>query len=212
MIVHSLQRMLERLHGIAPTIDMGAFLIDSTTHARMPGAEPSLPEQVFISEHNDNMDIAVFIAPHILSALEYDDPRRLLHPGNLQNFCIALEGVSHFVLLIDRARTGRPLRPLELEIQAEVDKFVHAWLLMTAQGRPAKQSARYLIRRLFQNYSLREGVAKNEIERYHLSTAIAQRYCQALARRHAHADIQHRRFQGDLRRFYRSGLSSKIAA
>ncbi|HVR20716.1 MAG TPA: hypothetical protein VMS65_13495, partial [Polyangiaceae bacterium] len=35
-----------------------------------------------------------------------------------------LEGVSHFVYLAERVRTGLPTTQLELELQAEIDKFV----------------------------------------------------------------------------------------
>ena len=68
------------------------------------------------------MELALFIEPEIIAGLEVD-PRRSLHVGNLENFWIAAEGVSHFIFLVWRAQLGRPVTHLELELQAEVDNL-----------------------------------------------------------------------------------------
>jgi hypothetical protein len=44
--------------------------------------------------------------------------------AGLDTFCQVIEGVSHFVYVVERARTGRAATHLELELQAEVDKWV----------------------------------------------------------------------------------------
>lgn len=42
----------------------------------------------------------------------------------LDTLCQIIEGVSHFVYVVERARMGRAATQLELEVQAEVDKWV----------------------------------------------------------------------------------------
>ena len=62
-------------------------------------------------------------------------PRSTLDEANFADFCLAVEGVSHFVYVALRAARERPVSPLELELQAEVDKF--ACCLLVAGRRPA---------------------------------------------------------------------------
>ena len=42
----------------------------------------------------------------------------------MECFCLALEGVSHFLYLIWNASFDRSVTLLEMELQAEIDKFV----------------------------------------------------------------------------------------
>src|SRR6185436_5100246 len=43
---------------------------------------------------------------------------------DLDRLCQLIEGVSHFVYVAERARRGLPATQLELELQAEIDKYV----------------------------------------------------------------------------------------
>ena len=44
--------------------------------------------------------------------------------SDLDSVCQLIEGVSHFVYVADRARRNLPATQLELELQAEIDKYV----------------------------------------------------------------------------------------
>ena len=53
--------------------------------------------------------------------------------GNVADYWTALEGVSHFLYLAWNAGHDKPVSLLELEMQAEVDKYVASYWLMRRQ-------------------------------------------------------------------------------
>lgn len=205
-----LQQTLERLHDVQTELDVRAFVVDDVVRSALPGANPALPEQLFVQRgEDDHVDLALYIAPRIMAQLTHDHPLAQLHRGNLESYCIALEGVSHFVMLIWKARYGQPVTALELEIQAEVDKFVASWLLLQQQGHGAVETGRLLSRVLFGRYRMRGGLTRDEHHRYQTASRVARSYCEALTRRFART-AQRRNLKQDVRRFYRRSLSEKL--
>src|SRR6185295_15145152 len=115
---------------------------------------------------------------------------------------LAIEGVSHFVFLAFRARTDAPTSGLELELQAEIDKYVTC--LLTAEG----QSPTALRERLF-GFELAPDLSPEERERYSTATRSASRYARSLEARF----VTPRRIPdmlAELRRFYRMSLADKL--
>jgi hypothetical protein len=112
------------------------------------------------------------------------------------------EGVSHFVHVAERARTGLPTTQLELELQAEVDKFV-----LLALEPPHADTTRLhtLHRHLFDSSSYLHPAGTEVGERYRLANALAARLAAALLKRRP---AQARAL---LQRFYRVGQAEKIA-
>ena len=209
-IIRDLQASVENLNDITTTEDIQRYMVDDEMHQTLPGALVGLPEQVFIRELDDSLDVAVYIASEVLEALEQDDPHTRLHDGNLENFCVALEGVSHFVFLVWRAQLGRPVSPIELELQAEVDKFVGSWVLLVNQGRAVEDASQALCRVLFERYALRDEVPDDQQHRYHLASRAAQRFCINLTSKYRHpAELPG--MQSEVREFYRLGLADKLA-
>ncbi len=210
-VLGHLQATVERLHGVDIALDVGSYVVDPETWKTLPGARAGLPEQLLVCEDDEDLWLALYIAPEVVERLEQDDPRARLHAGNLESFCVALEGVSHFVLVAARAEAGRPVSPLELEIQAEVDKFVAAWRLLVAQGTPQGTAAQALLRQLFAAYELRDEVPQDEADRYVVASRVAQRFCAELVEAHGH-DRDGGRVEHAVRRFVRQELAEKLRA
>jgi hypothetical protein len=137
-------------------------------------------------------------------------PERLVHaesiPGNdLDGLLQALEGVSHFVYLTERVRAGLPTTLLELELQAEVDKFVllaiegDAGTTLDERGRAA------LCERLFERVRFLDEAGSECGERYRLANALAARYVRRLD-----PGVGVDALQARLRKFYRAGQTEKI--
>lgn len=175
------------------------------------GAIEGLPEQLFIRESGDETDLALYIQPSILAELDAMTPEERVNDANFEAYCIALEGVSHFILYTFRAVQDLPVSPLELELQAEVDKFVTAWEQRTAATTDKNGAARYLERVIFDSYELRAEVPPDEVERYHTATRAAKGYCQKLVTRYGR-DATPSRLHRDVRDYYRRGLADKLRA
>lgn len=211
-ILGTLQHTIQQLHDVQLDLDVDAYIVDDDVRREIPGAKEGIPEQLFVRDNGmDDVEIALYIAPAIMDRLHKDNPHTRLHGGNLEDFCIALEGVSHFVFLAWRASVNWPVSALEMEIQAEVDKFVASWLLLHAQGQERKSTARPLMHQLFQSFELRGELSEEEQERYHTANRVARRYVRSLVQRYG-GDSTEQRILRDTRDFYRQSLPDKLRA
>ena len=213
-VLRELQRRIEALHGSSGTPDVRTFVVDDSARGAIAGGRPDVPEQLFVRQDPtdpDGLELALYIAPRIVDRLAGDDPHQRLHAGNLEGYWVALEGVSHFVLVVARANSGRPVTALELEIQAEVDKFVAAWRLLSEQGVRPELAARQLMQRLFGHYTLAEPMPRDEADRYNVATRVAQRFCADLAHDFGR-DHDQTRAQHAVQRFVRQDIVEKLRA
>ena len=132
-------------------------------------------EQLLLREADGELAMALFVDAAALANLERNDPAARLDDDNFTDFCLAVEGVSHFVYLALRAAQSRPVSQLELELQAEVDKF--ACCLLVAG------TAASLRRRLYGDVVYADDLDADERERYRTANREAGRYAAALERR-----------------------------
>jgi hypothetical protein len=204
-----IQQALEALHDVHTELDVTAYLVDAETRQTIPGAKEGLPEQLFVRDAGGEVELALYLDPAITATLTADNPLVRLHAGNLEPYCIAVEGVSHFVFLVYRAQLDWPVTALELELQAEVDKFVNAWQLLVSQGVAREEAALALGRQLFGGYEIRQEVSADEVERYRVASEAAQRYCEQLTRRFG-KDPDGTRLERAVRSYYRTGLAQKL--
>ena len=121
--------------------------------------------------------------------------------------CQVVEGVSHFLLLADRARRELPATQLELELQAEVDK----WLLLVSHSQPRSLPEWVCLRRTLFEYVnfATDGDGERE-ERYRIANRLAGQLTHKLELRYlrAYRWDDARKF---LRSFFRCGQREKLA-
>jgi len=121
----------------------------------------------------------------------------------------AAEGISHFVYLATRAGQGRRMSLLELELQAEVDKF--AVLLVPTWGTGRRALARLssaLRHRLFDGVRYLEHLDAEERGRYRRANQLAAGYARWLEHRFVGSgDLEG--LLRELRATYRRGTSDK---
>ena len=128
---------------------------------------------MLVREGPDGVDVGVYVAEEALDRLKgITGPSEALldAPGA---FCLAAEGVSHFMLLFERSRRGEPVSMLELEVQAEVDKFIFAALHHPEQAEQWHS-------RLFRDARLLEGLSDEEQGRYTEAARLAGAFCAEL--------------------------------
>jgi hypothetical protein len=84
----------------------------------------------------DELYIGLFLGSDILARVVDRNPINTLSNENLDAFCVIIEELSHFHLILNRALLGQEVTQLELEWQAEVDKIlVCASLLKNQVGK-----------------------------------------------------------------------------
>ena len=136
MVLRGLQNLLSRLYDVDLSYDVYDFLV--TDRRAMSGAERlnerrALDEELLIAETPDGAGIALYMDAGLLQRLEAADPNHTLDESNLADYCTALEGVSHFVYSIWGLERDLPVSLLELETQAEVDKYAVTVFLLGEQ-------------------------------------------------------------------------------
>lgn len=196
---------LEGEHRVTDFLTMNPALVEAL--GILPGSAAAR-EQVLVSQQDEDcVDLAVYIAPDVLERLSESDPLERLHDGNLADFWLALEGVSHFVYLAWNAGLDKPVTRLELELQAEVDKFVlTALLLATRQGRAPDA----LHHGLFRRCRLDPSLDPESRARYQAASRYAETYCARLLERfRRERDLY--TLTPELRRFYRLSQRGKLA-
>jgi hypothetical protein len=202
-VLVDVQRRLEGFYGLPPQAPVTDFLIPSYAEAEYPGAG----SRTLVTEDDDGLSIGVLLETSVLDRLEQDDPRVRLADDNLGALCTATEEVSHFLYLLFRAGSRRAVTRLELELQAEVDKYLNAVFLLSLQNDGAV-SAR-LRELLFQRYRLDERVSVEGASRYREASGLAYRYCGWLENRFLRpARLAELRAHGRL--FYRYGQREKL--
>lgn len=204
-VLRALQGGLESMYRVETDLDVCDFLVGGEERDALR-VERAPREQLLIRRDEEGLQLGLFVDERTLENLAMRDPRRRLDAQNLQDFLLAIEGVSHFVYLVHRARQERPVSAVELELQAEVDKYLVSLLVSWNQtGEPPSD----LRERLFTNIRFAGDLSREERERYELANSAADEYASSLEQRfvrtHAVDDML-----GEVRRFYRKGLAEKL--
>jgi hypothetical protein len=205
-----LQNTLAEIYDLPATPDVREYLLtDRAQLAGMPEAR-NCDEQLLLAQDDDALCMALFIDRQVLQRLAGRDPKAALTQENLGDYLTAAEGVSHFVYVAWNTGFDKPVTLFELELQAEVDKYVLcAWLL---SGQNAGRFPRELHRALFERCHVDPLAAAGREQLYHLASRYAARFCRHVAglldrgRRGAMRDTL-----AELRRFYRWGNARKLA-
>jgi hypothetical protein len=212
VVLQGLQSLLERLYDVDIDHDVYDFLV--TDRGRVPGLAPAAQarateEEVLLAETADGAGIALYLDPDLLRRLEGADPVGALTENNLADYCTALEGVSHFVYSAWRLECDLPVSLLELETQAEVDKYaVTVFLLADQQGGlyPAQVHPR-----LFDRVSFDARLEPDQYLRYRTAHRCAAQYCRRLERRFvSRGQARIEALVRELRKFYRLGSAAKL--
>ncbi len=154
----------------------------------------------------DTLELSLFIDQSVLKRLKRCNPWQQLDRNNLDAFMLAIEGVSHFLYLVWNATHARPVSRLELELQAEVDKFVTARQLFRQQHKVPPDRALY--RCLFLQCQWRLD-SDPSLSRYRLASRLAAEFCASLLNRR-YGRIGSPGASAALRRFYRLTHHQKL--
>lgn len=204
-----MQSLLAGLYDAPVEHDAEDFLVSDPRRLRETVGEPRSDEQVFLVEHEGEVRIGLYIDQRVLDRLQRHDPLDDLDEDNLNDFCTALEGVSHFHYLIWSCARGRSVSLLELELQAEVDKYATALALLTQQRAGAFPGD--LHARMFGSVSFLPELDEVSRRRYEEANRHAARYCRSLDERYLHPRrCQPEKWLAELRRFFRCGHQEKI--
>ena len=214
MLLATIQHQYERLYQIPQNEAIEDFLINQETLRALQGEELQLssPEHhrgmLLLSHRGDELGVAVYLNDQVMHNLALHDPRSGLHAYNIHDFCIMVEEVSHFLYTTWKARNHCQMTRLEIELQAEVDKFIFCSLYCIRQHDPG--SGLPLKELLFERFSLEPHLPRESQKRYLTASRLALHYCHFLDKRYIQKD-RTGQMLAEIRQFHRFGQADKIS-
>lgn len=214
MLLTRLQGLISGIYDVSIAHDVYDFLVTDRGHLPASVRSGEADEELIVEqpsgEGGGEVGMSLYLDPQLLQRLSLEDPMVRLHDGNVADYWTALEGVSHFLYLAWNAGHDRPVSLLELEMQAEVDKYVASYWLMREQlpGRfPAE-----LLRLLFERTRIDSRLARGRERLYCEASRYAEKFCRRLEQslRGARGDSGGE-VLAELRRFYRLTNARKRA-
>jgi hypothetical protein len=205
----SLQGALTEIYDLPVTPDVRDYLVTSRAELGSVDGTRAGDEQLIVAEEGDTLSMALYIDAAVFARLDRCDPLVELTQDNIADYVTVAEGVSHFVYVAWNTGFDKPVTLLELELQAEVDKYVLCAWLLREQG--AGRFPRELHRLLFERAHVDPVAAAGRVGLYHMASNYAGRFCQRVA-----AQLARRRggvardLMAELRRFYRWGNVRKM--
>jgi hypothetical protein len=222
MLLSRVQRLIGAIYDVSIAHDIYDFLV--TDRRRLPAAarSGSAEEELIVAQGGDDrgeVGVSLYLDAALLERLARENPLVRLHAGNVADWCTALEGVSHFLYLAWNAGHDRPVSLLELEMQAEIDKYVASYWLLRRQS-PGHFPAE-LRRVLFARSHVDPALPAERAAVYREASRYAEKFCRRIERTLSHRLSQRRLRRGrnggdrevlaELRRFYRLTHSRKRA-
>ena len=201
-LADQLQSTLEHLYRIDGAADVADFRLDrdSLTEVLGPAAE-SLRESLLVQQSDEETLVALFLCEDVEERAQRF--LRLPCARGLDAFCVAIEGVSHFVYFTYcGARQDRSVSRVELELQAEIDKYLLLRAALGLSGPP-------LLAQLYEHFVLDDEMADSDRARYRFANRHGRRYARWL-------DGEFSKGRGaealaDARRLYRRPLEDKLS-
>ena len=135
-LLRDLQQQLALLYDLCVVQDVRDYLVTDAglLHALTHGVSGrDVDEKLILVEDEEGMAVALYLDAALLERLEEADPRRSLGGHNLADFWTVLEGISHFNYFAWNAALDKQVTLLELEMQAEVDKYLGTRALLHEQ-------------------------------------------------------------------------------
>jgi hypothetical protein len=218
MLLSRLQELIGGIYDVRVAHDVYDFLVTDRGHLPEAARGGTAEEELIVAEaasEGEELGMALYLDPALLERLAREDPLERLHTGNVADWWTALEGVSHFLYVAWNAGHDKPVSLIELEMQAEVDKYVASYWLLRRQ-RPTHFPAE--LRRLLFGRTRIDPRAAHRAHIYQEASRYADRFCarleQRLARdaaRPSRGSADHPAVLAELRRFYRLTHARKRA-
>lgn len=182
------QRRIEAIYRLEPAPAIVPFIRVEPGKTR---------EQLLVRQSVDGLDLVVLLPQASVRALLAGDSE-----SDMDAYMGAIEGVSHFIHLAERARTQLPTTLLELELQAEVDKFA----ILTDRPVSLPPLALHdLHRRLYEDVRYLHESTTERGQRYRLANDLAAKlWSQLIGHGESHL------MREVLCRFYRASQAEKI--
>jgi len=182
--------LLERTYGMRSVLgNIGCYVVGDRGYrhfyaddeiARVVESARGDGARTLVRETPAGIRVAVYFPDAMIRWLERHSPLAGLNDANVQSFATLVEELDHLLLIAERAERGRPVTMFELELHANVSKYlVLSRFLAGAAPVLAEDRRRWLLHQLFDGVSYSENDPEIR-RRYEDAARWAVRFLQAL--------------------------------
>ncbi|GJQ60810.1 MAG: hypothetical protein D8M57_12055 [Candidatus Scalindua sp. AMX11] len=214
-LIEELQRKIEKTYALNTGItNIEKFVIGDYGYKEFYLEEriqsvvenDSSGSRVFIRDGGDTLKMSIYYPDKLIKVLEENDPRLGLHDDNIDECASFVEELDHFLFIVQNFRQNRPFSLLELELQANVTKYLVLKYFISLQNRAMRLrefDKEYIKYHLFykRKYDIEGTIEKKRYEDAKKFGMIYTRYIDYLS---------HEERLRDLRLFSRLTCPSKI--
>ena len=214
-LIEELQRKIEKTYALDTGItNIEKFIIGDHGYKEFYLKEQiqsvvendSSGSRVFLRDGGNTLKVSIYYPDKLIQVLEENDPRMGLHDDNVDECASFVEELDHFLFIAQNFKQNRPFSLLELELQANVTKYLVLKYFIALQNksmRLRKFDREYIRYHLFykRKYDREKPV---ERKRYEDAKVLGMTYTR-------HIDfLSHEDRLRDLRLFSRMTCPSKI--
>ena len=203
MLVQQLQAFLQERYDVSVPYAVSDFVShDPALLRQLTGQSSFVSESLLVQQSPDNLDVTLYLDSNIL------DRANNLITGvdnsvhELDSLNAVVEGVSHALCLFWHAIHDRQIRPIDLELQAEIDKY-----LLLTRLLPNHHTA--LLEELFEHVKYHACEGSDLHQRYKTANDHASRYCRWLNATYMQ-EPDEAGLKSELARFYRLSGTDKL--
>lgn len=210
-----IESAIKGLYRISVPFCSKDFLLEKIPAAPLaqPVSHASLKGALFIQHHpsqSEELNLGIYLDPSVRAALDnfpsWEKGKWTLE--QTQAFNVATEEISHFLYLTFHVLNEKPVTELEMELQAEIDKFLLTYFANRVKGEE-NSLFESLFEALFYNYSLSENLSDTQKQRYEEANCLARRYLHKRAEQITQTR-HHPVLFDSLRAFYRQKCPKKL--
>ncbi len=132
-LLERLKRLLERTYGMPEMVDdIGRFVVGDRGYRQLyeggaavrAGASTGSGAKTLIRETDDGVRLSIYYPDALIRCLEANPPERGVRECNVDAFATLIEELDHFLCIAERAVHARELSLFELELHANVSKYL----------------------------------------------------------------------------------------
>ncbi|MGR3319823.1 MAG: hypothetical protein ACUZ8O_15255 [Candidatus Anammoxibacter sp.] len=132
-LIKDLQRKIEKTYALNTGItNIEQFIIGDAGYERFYTHEeietvvnnPFSDARVLIRDKGETLKASIYYPDDLIKVLENNDPRFGIHDDNIDACASFVEELDHFLFIAQNFRWNRPFSLLELELQANITKYL----------------------------------------------------------------------------------------
>lgn len=161
-----IQNSLSTITGFQNPLSVAEFIVSSEQNSFL------------IKESADGADVMICLKPDLIEKISQMKLPKDFQLDLMPDLSIAIEELSHFNTYCSRALKEHEVSAIELEVQAEVDKF--GLMLDWAYTKNEEHLREKIFSILFDDFKLGGWVPQSEYSRYEDAHLIARNFCRGL--------------------------------